>query len=147
VTQTVAPTSTTTVFVHDLDNHIIAELNASGQTLREYIWLGDMPVAVVDNVASGRRSSTPCKRTISFDHLMRPARMTAANASWVWDVIYSPFARRRVSRENAERKLVEANSMAINAPHGRKKRYLYAHSIRELKGFSGQSETEHIMLK
>ena len=53
MTHASAPTSTTTVYVHDLNDHIIAELNALGQTQREYIWLDDMPVAVVDNVASG----------------------------------------------------------------------------------------------
>ncbi|MBX3527185.1 MAG: hypothetical protein KF904_13340 [Rhodoblastus sp.] len=87
VTHATAPTSTTTVYVHDLNDHIIAELNASGQTLREYIWLDDMPVAVVDNVQSG----SPVIYYVHVDHLMRPARMTAQDTSWVWDVIYAPF--------------------------------------------------------
>ena len=87
VTHASAPTSTTTVYVHDLNDHIIAELNASGQTLREYIWLDDMPVAVVDNVQSG----SPVIYYVHVDHLMRPARMTAQDTSWVWDVIYAPF--------------------------------------------------------
>jgi RHS repeat-associated protein len=87
VTQTVAPTSTTTVYVHDLNDHIIAELNAAGQTQREYIWLNDMPIAVVDGVATG----SPVIYFVHVDHLMRPARMTAANTNWVWDVIYAPF--------------------------------------------------------
>ena len=46
-----------------------------------------MPVAVIDNVASGN----PVIYAVHVDHLMRPARMTAANTSWVWDVIYAPF--------------------------------------------------------
>ncbi len=50
MTQTAAPTTTTTLYVHDINNHIIAETNTAGQTLREYIWLNDLPVAVVDNV-------------------------------------------------------------------------------------------------
>ena len=87
VTHASAPTSTTTVYVHDLNDHIIAELNASGQTQREYIWLDDMPVAVADNVASGN----PVIYYVHVDHLMRPARMTAQDTSWVWDVIYAPF--------------------------------------------------------
>lgn len=61
-------------------------MNTSGQTLREYVWLGDMPVAVVDNV-----NTTPTIYYVQTDHLMRPARMTDANTNWVWDVIYSPF--------------------------------------------------------
>jgi len=87
VTHATAPTSTTTVYVHDLNDHIIAELDASGQTQREYIWLDDMPVAVADNVASGN----PVIYFVHVDHLMRPARMTAQDTSWVWDVIYAPF--------------------------------------------------------
>jgi len=87
VTHASAPTSTTTVYVRDLNDHIIAELNALGQTQREYIWLDDMPVAVVDNVASGN----PVIYYVHVDHLMRPARMTAQDTSWVWDVIYAPF--------------------------------------------------------
>ena len=87
MTHATAPTSTTTVYVHDLADHIIAELDASGQTQREYIWLDDMPVAVADNVASGN----PVIYYVHVDHLMRPARMTAQDTSWVWDVIYAPF--------------------------------------------------------
>jgi hypothetical protein len=36
--------------LHDLDDRIIAETDISGHTLREYIWLGDTPLAVVGNV-------------------------------------------------------------------------------------------------
>lgn len=77
----------TTLYVHDLDDHIIAETDTSGQTLREYIWLGDIPLAVVDKVATG----APVIYYVHADHLGRPARMTAQNQAWVWDVIYSPF--------------------------------------------------------
>jgi RHS repeat-associated protein len=87
VTQSAAPTTVTTLYVHDLDDHIIAETDASGQTLREYIWLGDIPLAVVDKVATG----APVIYYVHADHLGRPARMTAQNQAWVWDVIYSPF--------------------------------------------------------
>jgi RHS repeat-associated protein len=87
VTQSAAPTTYTTLYVHDLDDHIIAETDTSGQTLREYIWLGDIPLAVVDKVATG----SPVIYYVHSDHLGRPARMTAQNQAWVWDVIYSPF--------------------------------------------------------
>jgi RHS repeat-associated protein len=86
VTHASPPTSTTTLYAYDTKNHIIAELNTSGQTLREYIWLDDMPVAVVDNV-----NTTPVIYYVQTDHLMRPARMTDQNTNWVWDVIFSPF--------------------------------------------------------
>jgi RHS repeat-associated protein len=87
VRQTAAPTTSTTLYVHDINDHIIAETNTSGATLREYIWLDDIPLAVVDKVATG----SPVIYYVHSDHLGRPARMTAQNQGWVWDVIYSPF--------------------------------------------------------
>ena len=86
VTQSTAPTTTTTLYVHDQDDHIIAELSASGQTLKEYLWLGDMPLAVVDG--SG---GTPTLYWVHVDHLMRPIRMSDANAATVWSAVYAPF--------------------------------------------------------
>jgi YD repeat-containing protein len=35
-----------TVFHYDKDGHLIAETTAAGALKREYIYLGDMPVAV-----------------------------------------------------------------------------------------------------
>jgi hypothetical protein len=46
VTQSAAPPTTTTLYVHDINDHIIAETDASGVTLREYIWLNDLPIAL-----------------------------------------------------------------------------------------------------
>ncbi len=86
VNQSVAPTSTTTLYVYDLHHHIIAETDANGNTLREYIWLNDLPIAVVDNV-----NTSPVTYYILTDHLGRPARVLADDGTWVWDVIYSPF--------------------------------------------------------
>ena len=87
VTQSTAPLTTTTLYVHDLDNHIIAETDASGVTLREYIWLNDLPVAVVDQV----NTAWPQVYYFHTYHLGHPARMIAQSWAWVWDVIYSPF--------------------------------------------------------
>jgi RHS repeat-associated protein len=79
--------STTTLYVHDINNHIIAETDLSGVTWREYVWLNDLPVAVVDGVNTG----APKLYYVHTDHLGRPARMTAQNQGAVWDVIYAPF--------------------------------------------------------
>ena len=88
----------TTLYVHDINNHIIAETNTAGQTLREYIWLNDLPVAVVDNV----NTASPALYYVHSDHLGRPARMTAQNQSWAWDVIYDPFGNVSYSWSNPE---------------------------------------------
>ena len=87
----------TTLYVHDINNHIIAETNTAGQTLREYIWLNDLPVAVVEGV----NTASPTVYYVHSDHLSRPARMTAQNQSWAWDVIYDvithPLPRTAIS--------------------------------------------------
>jgi RHS repeat-associated protein len=49
--------------------------------------MDDLPVAVV----AGVNTSSPALCYAHTDHLGRPARMTAPNWSWVWDVIYAPF--------------------------------------------------------
>jgi RHS repeat-associated protein len=63
--------------------------------LREYIWLNDMPVAVVDNV-----NTSPVIYYVQVDHLLRPARMTDASANWVWDVIFTPFGTTAYINQN-----------------------------------------------
>jgi uncharacterized protein RhaS with RHS repeats len=79
--------STTTLYVDYLAGHVIAETDTTGATQREYIWMDDLPVAIV----SGVNTSTPTLYYVHADHLGRPARMTAQNWTWVWGVIYSPF--------------------------------------------------------
>jgi RHS repeat-associated protein len=74
-------------YLHDLNDHIIAETDASGATLREYIWMDDLPVAVVDNV----NTATPILYHVHTDHLMRPIRITDNSSAWVWSADYTPF--------------------------------------------------------
>ncbi|MEA2760714.1 MAG: hypothetical protein QOH65_3739, partial [Methylobacteriaceae bacterium] len=78
--------STTILYLHDLDDHIIAETDTSGNTLREYVWMGDTPLAVVDNVAT-----SPAIFYVHTDHLMRPLLMTDASAALAWSAAYEPF--------------------------------------------------------
>ncbi|WP_442755792.1 RHS repeat-associated core domain-containing protein [Methylocystis sp. JAN1] len=77
----------TTFYIHDLANHIIAETDATGATLREYIWLGDLPVAVV----AGVNTATPVAYYVHTDHLGRPVRMTSPAGGISWWAVYSPF--------------------------------------------------------
>jgi RHS repeat-associated protein len=78
--------STTILYLHDLDDRIIAETDTSGNTLREYIWLGDTPLAVVDNAPT-----SPAIFYVHTDHLMRPLLMTDASAALAWSAAYEPF--------------------------------------------------------
>ncbi len=91
----------TTYFVHDQWGNVIAELNATGATVREYIWLPeteiaptmqsrtqvDRPIAVVDGV----NTASPATLIVHVDHLNRPVRMTNSTKASVWDVIYTPW--------------------------------------------------------
>lgn len=85
-TRTLPGSSTTLHFVHDLDGNIIAEYDAAGTVLHEYIWLEERPLAVVDH--SG---TSPVIYHVHADHLGRPVMMTDDAKTKVWEAIYLPF--------------------------------------------------------
>ncbi len=68
---------TTVHYVHDINGHLIAELYGAGTTLIEYVWLGDTPVAILQNGVL---------YYIYTDHLNTPRSVTdTANAiRWTW---------------------------------------------------------------
>ncbi len=78
---------TKTAFVFDRFGHLLAEANnATGAMLREYIWMDDKPVAMVDDTGA-----TPVVYDILTDHLNRPQKLTDQNANLVWDGVFDPF--------------------------------------------------------
>jgi len=86
VTAPVGPPGTIQ-YIYDLDGHLIAEADsATATTLREYIWLDDLPVAVVANV-----NTSPILLMVHADHLKRPIRMTDSTKTTVWQAIWKPF--------------------------------------------------------
>lgn len=74
--------------IHDHADRIIAELDAAGNTLREYIWLDDLPVAVLDGSVN---QANPSLFWVHADHLGRPVMMTDAARAIVWRAHYAPF--------------------------------------------------------
>jgi RHS repeat-associated protein len=76
----------TTHYVYDLAGHLITEADSSGNILTEYLWLDDMPLALVANV-----DTSPTLYFVHADHLNRPLRMTDGSESVVWDTVYNPF--------------------------------------------------------
>lgn len=73
--------------MYDLQDRLIAEADDTGQTLREYIWLDDMPLAVVADVDT----VSPQHWFVHADHLDRPVRMSDGSQAVVWDAVYRPF--------------------------------------------------------
>jgi hypothetical protein len=55
--------------------------------LREYVWLNDMPLAVVADVDT----TSPQLWFVHADHLERPIKMTDGSKATVWDAVYRPF--------------------------------------------------------
>jgi RHS repeat-associated protein len=85
-TQNMTP-SGTTHYVYDRAGHLLAEASSTGTTVREYVWLDDLPLAVVADVDT----STPKLWYVHADHLDRPIRMTDDTKAVVWDAVYQPF--------------------------------------------------------
>lgn len=80
-------TSTTLHLVHDIDGNVIAEYDAAGTLLTEYVWLGDRPMVVIADAGS----STPVFYWVSTDQLERPTMMTDESGAIVWQAKYLPF--------------------------------------------------------
>jgi RHS repeat-associated protein len=80
------PLSGITQYVYDQAGHLLAESDDSGNTLTEYVWLDDMPIALVANV-----NTSPTLYFVHADHLDRPIRMTDGGENVVWDAVYNPF--------------------------------------------------------
>jgi RHS repeat-associated protein len=80
------PLSGITQYVYDQAGHLLAESDDAGNTLTEYVWLDDMPIALVANV-----NTSPTLYFVHTDHLNRPIMMTDANKAIVWQADYNPF--------------------------------------------------------
>jgi RHS repeat-associated protein len=79
--------STTTHFIFDRLGHLLAEADgATGATQKEYIWLDDLPVAMVDDTGA-----SPVITYIHTDHLGTPQKVTDASMNLVWDGVFDPF--------------------------------------------------------
>jgi RHS repeat-associated protein len=96
-------------YIYDLDGHLIAEADgATGQTLREYIWLAsndNEPVDLPLGLVTGVNTATPVTTLVHADHLGRPIRMTNAARATVWQASYTPFGEPQTISGSIEQNL------------------------------------------
>jgi RHS repeat-associated protein len=85
-TQNMTPAGTTH-YLYDRAGRLLVEADDTGQTLREYVWLDDMPLAVVSDV----NTMSPNLYFVHADHLDTPVRMTDVSKNVVWDAYFLPF--------------------------------------------------------
>jgi RHS repeat-associated protein len=85
-TQNMSPAGTTH-YLYDLAGHLLVEADDTGQTLREYVWLGDMPLAVVSDVNTG----SPNLYYVHADQIDTPVMMTDDAKNVVWNALFLPF--------------------------------------------------------
>ncbi len=83
-------TGGSTRFVYDEANHLIFELNPDGSK-RNYVWLGDIPLAVIDQTAAGLQSAVYFIET-DFANTPRYLRRAGGDTSrpvWAW--AFAPY--------------------------------------------------------
>ena len=81
-------------FVYDEDGHVLGEYDAAGALTSEYVWLGDVPVAVIKpNVSTqgGIAAGTSKVYLIQPDHLDTPRVIVNAANQVVWRWDSAPF--------------------------------------------------------
>ncbi|HEX3365538.1 RHS repeat-associated core domain-containing protein [Phenylobacterium sp.] len=84
--------SVQTHYIFDEAGHLLAEHNgATGAVLREYIWLDDMPVAMIDSTGV-----SPATYYVHTGQLEEPQTMTDASQVDVWDAFVEPFGAAQV---------------------------------------------------
>ncbi len=78
----------TTQMLYDVWDHLLAETDGAGHVVKQYIWVGDEPVAVLDGTSN---VASPTLYYVHADHLQRPELMTNAAGNVVWTAYYEPF--------------------------------------------------------
>jgi RHS repeat-associated protein len=74
-------------YVFDPAGHLLADYNgATGAVLKEYVWIGDRPVAVIDST-----SGQPVTYYIQTGPLNEPLELTNAAKALVWNGYVNPF--------------------------------------------------------
>jgi RHS repeat-associated protein len=87
-----ATTTVKTHYVFDPAGHLLAEHDgATGAVQREYVWLDDMPLAMIDSTGP-----SPVTYYIHTGQIEEPLLMTDAAKAKVWDAYVEPFGQAQV---------------------------------------------------
>ena len=82
--------TTTTIFVYDLDGQLLGEYDGQGKPIREYAWLKHIPVAMwVTDPANP--NGAPLVYFIHTDHLNTPRVVVDRNGKTRWRWLAEPF--------------------------------------------------------
>ncbi|HEY0199868.1 MAG TPA: RHS repeat-associated core domain-containing protein [Rhodanobacter sp.] len=87
------PQAVTERYAYDEAGHLIGEY---GTTNRDYVWMDDIPVAVIDNTAVGS-VTTSTVSYVTADQLGTPRAVTngAGTTIWAWAYQGNPFGERQ----------------------------------------------------
>jgi RHS repeat-associated protein len=83
--------SSTVVFVHDLSGHLLGEYDVNGSPVREYVWLGELPVATF-SPDPANTANPPLVYYIHADHLGAPRVVLDRAGRMRWRWLSDPFA-------------------------------------------------------
>jgi RHS repeat-associated protein len=85
----VGPASTV-VFFYDQEGHLLGEYDQNGKAVREFIWMGDIPVAMFTTDPTNA-ANPPLVYFIHTDHLNTPRVVLDRNNKIRWRWISDPF--------------------------------------------------------
>ena len=82
------PTPSQIHFIYDPQGQVIAEIDAAtGQTLREYVYVNGVQIALVDDTGTQDEATY----FVHTDHLATPQKITDDHQAVVWSGSYEPF--------------------------------------------------------
>ncbi|MGB9154630.1 MAG: RHS repeat-associated core domain-containing protein, partial [Alphaproteobacteria bacterium] len=87
----------TILYVYDNAGHALGEYDAQGRTIEETVWLGDLPVAVMEPQGEDRNNPDPKNHRnndtfyVASDQLGASRTITNATGNIVWQWLHAPF--------------------------------------------------------
>jgi len=82
--------SSTTIFVYDQSGQLLSELDSTGKAVREYVWLGNTPIAIF-TPDPANAANPPLAYYFHTDHLDTPRVVTDKSGNIRWRWLAEPF--------------------------------------------------------